>query len=93
MTEKQALQDVETIEEFPPSAYALATTPLNGIPYSKVNGNQDGLTPEQVEQIRALSKGAVEVGKGRISHARIAEHYGIDVGHVKYIANREKEDK
>ena len=45
------------------------------------------LTPEQVEEIRKRARGVGE------SYKDIAKDYGIDAGHVRYIANREEKTK
>lgn len=83
------------IEEKQPSEPIRVLPPQNGssdqktrvFASPKINGNVDGLTSDQVEEIRSLARGGL--GKGRLSHQQIAAHFGVDVGHVKYIANRE----
>lgn len=42
------------------------------------------LSPEQVEQIRT------KANTPGITYQSVAIEYGIDVGHVRYIANRER---
>jgi hypothetical protein len=42
------------------------------------------LTPVEVEEIRLMSR---TPGK---SYKAIAEKYGVDEGHIKFIANRER---